>query len=81
MPVQVVLLILVWQHDVALNSPVITAYQARSPLLFRTDSLFWNAVAQEQVLPTYALWLSNCAVLTVSLHQEIQTLLGQSKSK
>ena len=26
---QVVLLILVWQHDVALNSPVITAYQAR----------------------------------------------------
>lgn len=30
MPVQVVLLILVWQHDVALNSPVITAYQARS---------------------------------------------------
>ena len=32
MPVQVVLLILVWQHDVALNSPVITAYQARSPL-------------------------------------------------
>ncbi len=28
---QVVLLVLVWQHDVGLNSPVVTAYQARSP--------------------------------------------------
>ncbi len=28
---QVVLLILVWQHDVGLNSPVVTAYQARPP--------------------------------------------------